>query len=260
MINCIIFDIDGTLRDEKNGVHPSSIKAIQQCRANGIYVGICTGRTYASIQDDIHAITFDFVISGDGSQIRMNQTILQDLYISKDTIADIQQQITNEMGYAVETDHFIYMNKQACQILTKQNQQKGTLHNAFEKIIYRDTIQAFQVQTMPASKLCIWSKQPFPKRYDVLYTQWKQHPDYYYEMVHPLAGKQNAIEILKQHLHLTSELLLCFGDGKNDIGMFNACGQRVAMKQGVQELINMADSICEQPDQIYYELIKRKVI
>lgn len=260
MTRCIIFDIDGTLRDEKSGVHPSSIKAIQQCQEHGIYVGICTGRTYASIQDDIHAIPFDFVISGDGSQIRIGDTILQDLYISKDTICDIQQSITKDMGYALETNHFIYMNKKACQILTKQNQMKGTLCNASEKIIYQDTIHAFHVQTMPVSKLCIWSKHPLTKRSDIQYTQWIEYPECYYEMVHTKAGKRNAIETLKLYLHLASEDLLCFGDGMNDIGMFKACGHRVAMRQGVQELFIMADSICEHPNKIYHELIKRKVI
>jgi HAD superfamily hydrolase (TIGR01484 family) len=56
MSKIIFIDVDGTLLDYENKLPQSAVKAIQQARANGHKVYICTGRSKAEVYDYIWAI------------------------------------------------------------------------------------------------------------------------------------------------------------------------------------------------------------
>ena len=60
----------------------------------------------------------------------------------------------------------------------------------------------------------------------------------------------------------TGEITICFGDGQNDITMFQGSDIAVAMKNSHQQLKEMATSICEDifDDGIYKELKRRNII
>ncbi|MEG0367420.1 MAG: Cof-type HAD-IIB family hydrolase [Coprobacillus sp.] len=259
----IIFDIDGTLRDEKLGIPTSTKEAIQQCHNRGIRVGLCTGRTLSMIHNDVLDLSFDMIMSGDGSQIIIDSHTIQDLYFDYDLLLRILSSVDmNKQGISIETKHQVYMNQQACHILKECNQNKGIQSLENEKIIYSNNIQYFNAQTMPVSKICIWSNHKMEKRTDVQYVQCIENDHYYYEMIHCLAGKGQAIENVIKYLEIEKEHIICFGDGLNDISMFQACGYSIAMENSVDELKAIADDICPvtYEDGIYKELIKLKII
>lgn len=63
----IVFcDIDGTLVDHTQRLPASAARAVQQARADGVLVYVCTGRARASIPTHVSAIGFDGVISAGG--------------------------------------------------------------------------------------------------------------------------------------------------------------------------------------------------
>lgn len=257
-----MFDIDGTLRDECYGITTLTKTAIAKCKQRGVLVGVCTGRTLSTIHDEVLEMKFDILISGDGSQILLPNRILQDLFLSKDKVQQILDTLTNDVGYTVETKHQVYMNKLASEILLKSNKEKGITDLLQEKIIYEDTIHNFDIHTMPVSKICIWSSKSLAKYKDVYYVQCLEEDTKYYEIIHQEAGKGKAITTLLQSLNINKEEVLCFGDGINDISMFQACGQSVAMDNAVESLKRLATSVCPsvKEDGIYYELINRKII
>ena len=53
MSKIIFIDVDGTLLDYENKLSQSAVIAIQQTRANGHKVYICTGRSKAEVYDYI---------------------------------------------------------------------------------------------------------------------------------------------------------------------------------------------------------------
>lgn len=53
MSKIIFIDVDETLLDYENKLPQSAVKAIQQARANGHKVYICTGRSKAEVYDYI---------------------------------------------------------------------------------------------------------------------------------------------------------------------------------------------------------------
>lgn len=264
MIKAILFDIDGTLRDERIGIPTSTKIAIQECRQKGIMIGICTGRTRSMIQDDVLNLNFDILISGDGSQIVYQQKILQDIYINRYLVKDILIALDNkEVGLAIETNQQVYMNQIACDILKKANVDKGITCLEKEKINYSNSLPAFDYHQMAVSKICIWSKNKVIEIKDIQYVQnIKTDLYYYYELIDRQAGKGKAISFIKEHLHLKKEEIMCFGDGMNDISMFEECGHAIAMQNSAKGLLEVASSIClaTKEDGIYKELVKNKTI
>lgn len=66
MYKLLILDIDGTLRDEVQGIPKSAKKAIHLCQRNYCNVVICTGRSMGTIQDDVLSLGVDGYIAGGG--------------------------------------------------------------------------------------------------------------------------------------------------------------------------------------------------
>ena len=56
-------------------------------------------------------------------------------------------------------------------------------------------------------------------------------------------GKGTGIRNLKKYLNLKTENVMCIGDSENDVSMFKECGYKVAMKNGIDKLKDMADFI-----------------
>ena len=66
---------------------------------------------------------------------------------------------------------------------------------------------------------------------------------YWLEIMSADAGKANAVMMLKEKLGC--DKVVCFGDGKNDISMFNACDECYAVENAVAELKEIATAIIE---------------
>ena len=83
MSKIIFFDVDGTLLDYENKLPQSALKAIQQARANGHKVYICTGRSKAEVYDYIWDIGLDGMIGGNGSYVEHQGQVIMHQLITK---------------------------------------------------------------------------------------------------------------------------------------------------------------------------------
>lgn len=65
----------------------------------------------------------------------------------------------------------------------------------------------------------------------------------------PLAsGKGAAVEAILKRLGLTREEAIAFGDGSNDVPMFEKVGTAVAMENSTEEVKSKATVICPSVD------------
>ncbi|MFI3284998.1 MAG: HAD family hydrolase [Erysipelotrichaceae bacterium] len=70
MIKLAVFDVDDTLYDHKHHrIYESSIEAILKVKEQGIKVAIATGRTQASIEDEILVVKPDYIIGCNGNEV-----------------------------------------------------------------------------------------------------------------------------------------------------------------------------------------------
>lgn len=277
----ILFDIDGTLRDEVLGIPPSIHKVLEELRNRHHKVAICTGRSIGTIQEDVLQLEIENIIAGGGSYISHNGRVIRDSGFSKEIMRLLWRCLMkskDEIGCVFEGNYEIYMNGIAVEILANMNSEKSksfTKEQRYnflknEKIMYRDNLDEFLPDRIKIHKVSLWcSREEFCRIAHILgeenieLAQQGAHGKYkYYEIVKKDTGKGSAVRRLCECLGVETEDTVAFGDGMNDIDMLKSCNVKIAMENGAEELFPYADSICKRPmeDGIYLELKRRGLI
>ncbi len=276
MTKIIYMDIDGTLRDEREGIAESARKAVQACREQGIYLVICTGRNLGSVQDDVLALGMDGIISAGGCDIRFQGKILAQKYFSMKLLGEILEAVRKrKLGAALEAETEIYMNGKAAGFYQEDFGRKiSGCENAQQireknKIRYEDNFSQLWKDCEKIHKICLWGTkdhiQEITKKFlpDVQVVQEKEwNQSWYLELLPRGCGKGKAVKFLNRYLNIKKEDSMSFGDGDNDIKMLKASGIGIAVQGGSEELIKYADSVCGSPKEngVFLELCRRGIL
>ncbi|WP_198957682.1 Cof-type HAD-IIB family hydrolase [Clostridioides difficile] len=267
----LILDIDGTLRDEVYGIPESAKHAIRLCQKNHCSVVICTGRSMGTIQDDVLSLGVDGYIAGGGNYIQYHGELLYNQSFNQRLIKEVVCLLKKrEVAFSIESQEKVFMNQKAKEIFETMNQLKGTnscinKQHIQEKITYENNIEEYKSQDI--HKICLWSNEKvFDEVKDILQDKMelaqRDISSQYYEIIQKDFHKGKAIKRLQERLGVTQKETICFGDGQNDIFMFQASDVTIAMKNSHQQLKDIATSICEDifDNEIYKELKRRNII
>lgn len=278
MVEIIYFDIDGTLRDEVNGVSKKTRYAIDQCQKQKIRCVICTGRNLESIQEDVKMLPIDGIISGGGCYIQYhNLTLLEEHFPKKVVNRMIEMSLEKELSLSLEAECKIYMNRSAS--IFYQNDFHKKIHNyspeiqekiyGQHKIVFEDNMLEYWKDTPSIHKFCILGQiqmidticAEFKEEVEVIQKK-KWNDKWYLELLPNSCNKGTAITWLNHKLGVKKNDTMCFGDSENDIDMMKATGIAIAMKNNNATVEKYASSVCEsvEEDGIYKELVRRKVI
>lgn len=278
MTEIIYFDIDGTLRNECQGITKHTACMIKQCRRKGILTVVCTGRNPGSIQDDVLDLEMDGIISGGGCFISYQGEWLKKTCFSNQEAESLLQEILKlEIAASVETEHTIYMNHRAAEFYKRDYEYKlsdlivgeRSRVRRENKVNYLDNFSQLNQRQEAIHKICILGEKmvidEFSKTYRkaakaVQQKEW--NGQWYLELLPTGCQKGEAVTFLNQWLGISKDNSMSFGDGSNDLDMLQATGISVAVKNGSPELLDYADSVCEPPEQdgIYKELLRRGII
>ena len=259
MIKAVFFDVDGTLiSSERPYVSNKVIEALKKLRARGIKLFIASGR---------HILELD--------QLGINDQLVFDGYLtlnggycfnSKETIYSNpidKQDIANVVEYIIQ-------NNLACCFVEKD----GLYVNLVDNFVIKS--QTFLNTPTPpvknisrALKHDVYQIDPFVSSDEIenimsltkncKYTQWY---DYGYDVIPKNSGKQEGIKAILEYYELKSEEVMAFGDGHNDIDMFELVKIAVAMGNASQEVKDAADETTNDIDDdgIYHCLKKHHLI
>lgn len=278
MVKMALFDIDGTLWDEREGLPESAAKAVMELKRQGILVCICTGRSVGTIYDEVMALQPEGLIAGGGCYIALGGKVLKQQAFETDQVLRCIKWTEESVGAGVslESQRHVYMNRTAARMIAAANAEKwkGLSRTKQEraaracKIICQDNIAACNPAEDPIHKICYWgSREDFEEFKCRLGSSqivqadiWSGTP--FYEMVPEGCGKGEAVRMMCRAAGIRTEETIGFGDGKNDLDFLDVTGISVAMENGAQQVKDVADSICERPVShgIYRELVRRKLI
>lgn len=272
----IIFDIDGTLRDERFGIPASAIWAINNCKANGHELCLCTGRSKAMIQPDILKLSIPCLIAGGGCYIEYDGNVLLDQrFQTKQIMQVLHISKANDCALAIETKTKVFMNEKACAIFQKMNKMK---HKESDKKTYQQYQQNEQIRYennlsqydgKAVHKICLWTNGTVFKQIqrvlqtDMMLAQSDTYENMqYYEIICRDCGKKEAVMRVCNYLNIDQKQTIAFGDGMNDAQMLAYCETGIAMGNADVHVYPYADAICEsvQGDGIYHELVRRKIV
>ena len=237
-IKIIFFDIDDTLRNSKTGFVPSTIPTIfKQLREKGILTGIATGRGIFGVVPEIKALKPDFFVTLNGAYIEDKKgNVIYSNKIAKDKVEEYITW-TKEVGidYGLVGSH-----------AAKLSSRTEMISQAIDPI-YPD----LEVDPDFYQKEDIYQMWTFEDQGDDLIlpdtlastlrmVRWHEHSS----DVVPISGSKAAgVAKVVDQLGLKPENVMVFGDGLNDLELFDYAGISVAMGVSHEKIKEKADYI-----------------
>ena len=237
-IKIIFFDIDDTLRNSKTGFIPSTIPTIfKQLREKEILTGIATGRGIFGVVPEIKALKPDFFVTLNGAYIEDKKgNVVYSNKIAKDKVEDYITW-TKEVGidYGLVGSH-----------AAKLSRRTEMINQAIDPI-YPD----LEVDPDFYQKEDIYQMWTFEDQGDDLtlpeslastlrMVRWHEHSS----DVVPISGSKAAgVAKVVDQLGLKPENVMVFGDGLNDLELFDYAGISVAMGVSHEKIKEKADYI-----------------
>jgi len=237
----IFFDVDGTLIDCAQGMSrilDSTVDAIKKLRENGHLVVLATGRPKSFLNDEITNLNFDAYITSNGANIEVNNEIIYNKTIDKKTLKEvISMSKKEEIDYIFEGHDFSYFSnlntetiKKLIRIFSISNKYLTDIWD-FKDILCNKMVLIFknELQRQLSFELLKdkfnFMRHPGQTSYDVYFKD---------------CTKADGIKVLLDYLNIGIEDTFAFGDGTNDIEMFQAVKYGVAMGNANEELKNIS--------------------
>ena len=237
-IKIIFFDIDDTLRNSKTGFVPSTIPTIfKQLREKGILTGIATGRGIFGVVPEIKALKPDFFVTLNGAYIEDKKgNVIYSNKIAKDKVEEYITW-TKEVGidYGLVGSH-----------AAKLSRRTEMISQAIDPIYPNLDVDPDFYQKEDIYQMWTFEEQgddltlPDSLASTLRMVRWHEHSS----DVVPISGSKAAgVAKVVNQLGLKPENVMVFGDGLNDLELFDYAGISIAMGISHEKIKEKADYI-----------------
>jgi Cof subfamily protein (haloacid dehalogenase superfamily) len=239
-------DLDGTLLGPDLHISRENHAAIDRLAAAGMEIVIATGRHYRSIAPFLRELPqVKWIVTSQGAEVAradrsgiVAQNFLRDTDVRALIDAASHPHRSNKFTPVYYTADEVFTDTPANDHL----HQYAALSGRLPDHVTRDAILRMQVQKV------LWMGAP--QHIDALRTdrslaalrlQGLQTMDNIYEFMPLETSKAWGLQILSNNLGLTPQNAVVFGDGENDIPMFDWAGLSYAMPHGWQAALTIAN-------------------
>lgn len=242
-----VTDLDGTLLEPDKSIKPDNLKLINQLIDEDVNITYATARSFFTAKQVIGDINFKlpvivqngtFILSPKGDMILGNY--LGDSILDTVKDYDISPIVYSQIG---KNNYFSYIkDKMSAGVKAfvddhlddPRNHPVNTYEDLYEGDIFYLLLIDDYDKLKPLYDL-------FKEDYYTVFDQEMYSHDWWLEIMSPDASKANAIKYLKQKLQCDE--VVVFGDGKNDIEMFEEADYSCAVENAAPELIKCADEV-----------------
>lgn len=259
----IFFDVDGTLIDCANGIKVPTKKtkeAIKKLKQSGYLTILATGRPMSFVNKELLNLELDGYIASNGSYAKIEDEIIFDYPIENSKLAELVEYFhENKIEYILEGQEASYVLNLDGDNIKSIIKDADLGDNCF--------IDKWDVETVKTNKIVVALTDE--NMYKVIQEKYK---DKYAFMSHPggksfeiYVGKYTkgyGIEQLIKKLEINQENTYAFGDGENDVEMFQVVKHGIAMGGYHARLEEHAYDFTENVENegIYQGLKKLKLI
>ncbi|MGO3732841.1 MAG: Cof-type HAD-IIB family hydrolase [Vagococcus sp.] len=261
------FDVDGTLCDSHGEVLASSVSSIRQFRENGHLAYICTGRSKPEILDSILEVGFDGIIGAGGGYVVIDHTVVRHQTMPKQSVLDIVEFFNEyDVGFYLESNDGLFASKNCTRKIKEEIKEiaynTGEVFEELDKKMswFYELTSQFDGKTIDYGNVNKISFINNTVPFDKIAEKYGEEFHMYHSTV-PLFGpqsgeiavkgidKKKAVEFVLDYLEMDKKQAIAFGDGDNDIAMFEAVGYSIAMENGTEKLKNIADEVTADADE-----------
>ncbi len=239
----IFFDIDGTLFCPEFGRITDEVKnAIKSVQKQGHLCFIASGRPYGYIAENVKEIGFDGYVLANGANVKYQNQDLKVRCMDSQKVKELCHKLKEKnIEYVLQTPKLCYMSQNNQCLLDFYSHCNIDFHNfCFE--YQEDDIAQKTV------KMEVWAKtqQELDDAISCFHPfSYELHPDNHsLEIYSNEVSKATGILDVLKELHIELENSYCFGDGPNDIEMFETVGHPIAMGNAIDDIKQRAEIIC----------------
>ena len=245
-IRLIVSDIDHTILPANQIISPATFNAVRDCRARGVEFVIASGRWYPAARkvavDQLGIEDGYMIICNGGAVVRSDGTPLAEWRLSGAQAKQIYELLKAEKvmmnAYAPDAIYRVRGEYLTCFRLPEtsyyaRNQTYSVVDGdwqGFEERIRRGPykIEAYTDDTQLLVEL--------RRKVEALGFQANSAFPFNLEIMAPGAGKGMATRWLTEHMGLTREQVMGFGDYTNDLPMLENVGWPVAVDNAIDEV------------------------
>ena len=263
MKKAFFFDIDGTLVHKvknKLVVSDKNLKAIKELRKQGYKTFIATGRTHGFVPPEVLDLPMDGFITANGSVVEIAGEVIYEKLFPQEAMKHV-------LEFCEKHDHnWLFEGKLA---YTDSLESRALVSFYNNVVVNKDKM--FKVSFDELKDKVVYNALILGSDVDVVGLQHKlgkgfvtaPHPAHGYVDCY-LEGntKADGIDKAIKHLGLEDYETYAFGDGNNDLEMFDRVDVAVAMENATDELKAKANLITKAnyTDGVYYGLAKLGLI
>lgn len=254
--DALLVDLDGTLLDDSNRIHPRTRAALRGAEAAGVRVMIATGRSTIStrpVLEELGLETPALVFNGAGLWCPREERMLEERVLGPRTLARALEfgRTRDLLTVLMASDR-----KYACVPKTplEEDALRG-LHGL--AILPRDELRGENIVRVTfysethADSLALAADVRASLDAPVYVTHFPlswlaSHRDNQascLDLHPPCRGKAEGLRILAERYEIPPERVVAVGDASNDIPMFEAAGLAVAMEGSMRETLAAADRV-----------------
>lgn len=257
----VFIDIDGTLADDEKNISQATVSTIKKLKDIGVYTVLASGKPYKSIEIFSNKCNATpYLIGSNGAIVKdfEKEITIFSKKIELDTAIQILEVIKSYKSYTMVT---VSGN------LVVEEEKFGMYPPNRPEVIQTDSVLKYLKNTTdPILKFTIIDpdKEKITKMRETLLNipninitpldiigipqtfrrQGEDYPNPYCLDVMPMnITNAEAIKSLLEYLKIDISESIAFGDGMNDIEMFQAVNYKVAMQNAVQELKEIANMV-----------------
>lgn len=250
-IKIAFFDIDGTLTNSNHEITKRTIATLNKLGDKGIEIVICSGRGNSYVLNLIKNIkNTNYIISSNGAEIYdiKNENNIYSNKIDFKTIKDLYNYaIKNNLNIILSSIYNRYVNFEPR--ITVDAIYLNDINNLMDIDIYQVIIIDEEYSNMKNLEEYIKNYNDIRIiNYSIDYQNKITLGDHWFDIVNRDINKGISIEKLLNKLNIDKNNAICFGDGINDIDMFESCGIKVAMGNAINIIKEKADYITDSND------------
>ncbi|MBQ8092043.1 MAG: HAD family phosphatase [Clostridia bacterium] len=245
-IRLIVTDLDGTLLMPDGTVSERTRRALLACEKRGIPVVFASGRTFESLSGLARTLGLNSpIISANGARVDLSPSgpaILED-YLPEQLADEVLKiLIASEMYvecYSGNAIYFLHPEKSPFPGWPG-SRESVTIEGIRQRFVVGEDAMIreaghraykFAVCSRNAAALDRVRQQLLP-----LNAALNSAFPFNIEIMEKGRGKGRALKVLTEHLGLSKDQVMAFGDGSNDLEMLQEAGVSVAMENGFDEL------------------------
>lgn len=245
MFKLVVTDMDGTFLNSKSSFNREKFESLlTNLRDKDIRFAFCTGKQNERVDAIVGDLTKDLFIIGDSaSRIKINDMNIYaktfNNQLGLELIKTIKQ-IDENLVIIVCTEGMAYAEKHISE------KERNMVLGSYEKVTFVEDLNTIdkdmlKITTFDIQGQCFEHVKGLNKYEDNLYIVAAE--ENWIDITHKDVDKGKTIRFLQQLLNISSEQTIVFGDGLNDIPLFENARFKVAMDNAYPELKRKANLI-----------------